>query len=76
VRYLWNPAARAFNTANPLGGGWAASTHQVCVEPYDELGVYVKIDHKFMTSLFGAGISLHDHSVFRFEPDPSSPCAP
>ena len=76
IKYVWNPAAKAFDTANPQGGGWPASTHQVCTEPYDELGVYVKLDHQFITGLFGASISLQDHSVFRFEPVPASVCAP
>lgn len=76
VKYLWNKNTRAFDTGNPMGGGWLASTHQVCTEPYDELGVYVKIKHDFVTALFGANVTLHDHSVFRFEPVPTSVCAP
>ena len=75
IKYTWNPSARAFNAANPQGGGWPASSHQVCHEPFDEIGVYVKVDHRFVTKMFGAGITLTDHSVFRFEPVPTSVCA-
>ena len=74
IKYLWNPSTQAFDTGNPQGGGWPASTQQVCTEPYDELGVYVKLDHKFVTGLFGANVTLQDHSVFRFEPVPTSGC--
>jgi hypothetical protein len=76
IKYVWNRAAKAFDTGNPQGGGWLASTHQVCTQPFDELGVYVKLDHQFATGLFGASITLQDHSVFRFEPVPASVCAP
>ena len=62
---------RRSTTRNPQGGGWAASTQQVCREPFDEIGVYVKINHKFVTGFFGPTITLTDHSVFRFEPVPS-----
>ena len=75
IKYVWDPAARAFNTATPQGGGWPASSQQVCTQPYDEVGVYVKIDHTFVTGLFGADLTLQDHSVFRFEPVPTSVCS-
>ena len=44
---------------DPQGGGWPASTQQVCTQPFDELGVYVKINHNFVTGLFGANVTLH-----------------
>jgi hypothetical protein len=76
VKYVWNQATHAFDTGSPQGGGWPASSQQVCTQPYDELGVYVKLNHKFVTGFFGASITLQDHSVFRFEPVPTSVCAP
>jgi Flp pilus assembly protein TadG len=75
IKYVWNSAAQAFDTGSPQGGGWAASTHQVCNQPFDEIGVYVKIKHTFVTGLFGTGLTLTDHSVFRFEPVPNAACA-
>jgi Flp pilus assembly protein TadG len=75
IRYLWNTNTKSFDAGAPLGGGWPASTHQVCTQPFDELGVYVKINHKFVTGLFGANVTLTDHSVFRFEPVPTSVCS-
>ena len=76
IRYLWQPATKSFDTASPQGGGWAAGTHQVCNQPFDEIGVYVKMRHAFVTRLFGTTVTLDDHAVFRFEPVPSSVCAP
>ncbi|MGZ4736627.1 MAG: TadE/TadG family type IV pilus assembly protein [Acidimicrobiia bacterium] len=76
IKYTWNQASRAFNAANSQGGGWPASSHQVCKEPFDEIGVYLKLNHNFVTRLFGASVTLTDHSVFRFEPVPTSVCAP
>jgi Flp pilus assembly protein TadG len=76
IKYTWNQALKAWNTGTPQGSGWPASTHQVCTTPYDELGVYLKMHHRFVTGFFGAGVTLQDHSVFRFEPVPTSICAP
>lgn len=76
IRYQWNPATREFDTSSPSGGGWPASAHQVCTQPFDELGVYVRARHAFVTRLFGTTVTLRDHSVFRFEPVPTSVCAP
>jgi hypothetical protein len=75
IKYAWDSATESFNMSAPQGGGWPAATHQVCTEPFDELGVFVKINHKFVTGLFGANITMDDHSVFRFEPVPTSACA-
>ncbi len=73
IKYVWNSSTKAFGS--PQGGGWPASTHQVCTEPYDEIGVYVKIDHTFFTGFFGPSVTITDHSVFRFEPVPTSVCS-
>jgi Flp pilus assembly protein TadG len=75
IKYRWNSSTRTFDTSNPGGNGWPASRQQVCTQPFDEIGVYVKVDHKFLTRLFGAHVTLADHSVFRFEPVPTSVCS-
>lgn len=75
IRYTWNSATKDWNYSTPTGSGWDATTHQVCAEPFDEIGIYVKINHDFLTKLFGASLTLDDHSVFRFEPTPSAVCA-
>lgn len=75
IRYIWIQAQQKFDVDAPLGDGWPALNHQVCGEPFDQIGIYVKVDHKFLTRLFGAHVQLQDHSVFRFEPTPSAVCA-
>jgi hypothetical protein len=76
IKYKWDSSRQAFDTSAPQGGGWSASSHQVCREPFDEIGVYVKVDHPFVTKFFGTNVTIEDHSVFRFEPVPTSVCAP
>ena len=41
---------------------------------WDSVGVYIKLNHKFLTKLFGANITLADHAVFRLEPAPTQLC--
>jgi hypothetical protein len=75
IKYTWSSAADNWNYDTPGGGGWLSSTHQVCSEPFDQIGIYVKIRHAFVTNLFGATLDLDDHAVFRFEPTPSAVCS-
>ncbi len=74
IQYQWVPADRDWDYTDH-GGGWDSTTHQVCAEPFDQIGIYVKIRHDFITSLFGVSLTLDDHSVFRFEPTPSAICS-
>ncbi len=75
ISYQWDVATQTFKTSTPGGGGWLASTHNVCSEPFDQIGVFVRINHKYMTTFFGSSVVLTDHSVFRFEPVPSATCS-
>jgi Flp pilus assembly protein TadG len=75
IKYTWVPSTRTFNTASPTGGGWAYTTQNACnTTNWDSVGVYVKLNHKFLTKLFGANINLADHAVFRLEPAPTQLC--
>ncbi len=75
IKYTWVPSTRSFDTANPSGGGWPYTTQNACNSSnWDSVGVYVKLDHKFLTKLFGANITLADHAVFRLEPAPTQLC--
>jgi len=73
IKYSYSQGSRAFVQSG--GGGWTASSQQACTQPYDEIGVYVKLNHKFVTKLFGSSVTLTDHAVFRFEPVASSLCS-
>jgi hypothetical protein len=72
IKYTYDSGSKSFGSAS---GSWPASSHQVCTQPYDEIGVYVKLDHHFVTGLFGSSVTLTDHAVFRFEPVASSACS-
>lgn len=72
IRYSYNAGSKSFVASG--GNGWDPTSHQVCTQPYDEVGVYVKLDHQFVTKLFGAGVTLTDHAVFRLEPVASAAC--
>jgi Flp pilus assembly protein TadG len=75
IKYTWLPGTRTFDTAHPSGGGWPATTQNACnTSNWDSVGVYVKLDHRFLTKLFGASITLADHAVFRLEPAPTQLC--
>jgi Flp pilus assembly protein TadG len=74
IKYQWQSATKTFNTASPGGNGWPAASQQVCTEPFDEVGIYVKISHSFITNLFGATMTLADHAVFRLEPTSLAAC--
>jgi Flp pilus assembly protein TadG len=75
IKYTWVPSTRSFNTASPSGGGWPYTTQNACNSSnWDSVGVYVKLNHKFLTRLFGANITLADHAVFRLEPAPTQLC--
>jgi TadE-like protein len=75
IKYNWLSATRAFDTANPAGGGWPYTQQNACNQNnWDSVGVYIKLNHKFLTRLFGANITLSDHAVFRLEPAPTQLC--
>src|SRR3954470_11074102 len=43
IKYTWIQAQRKFDTANPSGSGWLASTQNACNSSnWDSVGVYVK----------------------------------
>ncbi len=75
ISYQWDASTKAFRTSSPGGSGWSAATQNVCSEPFDQIGVFVRINHQYMTTFFGSNVVLTDHSVFRFEPVPSATCS-
>lgn len=52
IRFLWNRATASFGYA---GGSWDFRTIDACVNAADSVGVYLKIDHHFITGLFSCG---------------------
>ena len=75
IKYLWSQSTKSFDTSSPQGGGWPASVQHACnASNWDSVGVYVKLNHTFLTKLFGTSIALTDHAVFRLEPAPTALC--
>lgn len=79
VRFTWRPTADAFRYAN---GAWDSRTISACFPgsttnpllAMDRVGIYVRANHKMMTGLFGASISINDRAVMDFEPLPTQTC--
>jgi len=75
IKYTWNSQTRVFNTGSPSGDGWPANTQNACNQAnWDTVGVYVKLDHKFLTKLFVPSMTLTDYALFRLEPAPTQLC--
>jgi TadE-like protein len=75
ISYNWNSTTKTFDTSTPGGGGWLYNTQNACNSAsWDSVGVYVKLNHKYITKLFGSSIDLTDHAVFRLEPAPTQLC--
>ena len=55
-------------------GGRTRRQQRLDVVHWDSVGVYIKLNHKYITKLFGVKITLTDHAVFRLEPAPSGTC--
>lgn len=72
IKYTWSQGAKAFTGGS---GSWSMSNNQVCTMPYDQIGVYLKVQHPYVTKMFGSTITLTDHAVFRFEPVASAACS-
>jgi hypothetical protein len=75
IKYNWDQSTKSFDWATPSGGGWPAASQNACnTGNWDAVGVYIKLNHKFLTKLFGTTITLTDHAVFRLEPAPTILC--
>jgi Flp pilus assembly protein TadG len=67
-RYTWNGSA----FVAVAGYSWIGSTQNACGGEADELGVYLKVRHHFITGMFGSDRTLTDSTVMRLEPIPES----
>ncbi|WP_205474227.1 TadE/TadG family type IV pilus assembly protein [Nocardioides sp. SYSU D00038] len=73
VRYVWVPAKDSFRY---YGGSWASAQINACPTVAENVGIYLRVTHSFVTGLFVDEIDLEDHAVFTFEPLPTLTCAP
>jgi Flp pilus assembly pilin Flp len=65
--WQWSDASRSFL---PPTSTWDPATQDACADTAQSVGVFLKIDHHFITGMFGADMTLTDHTVMRFEPKP------
>ena len=71
--YTWDGTQFVYDAASP-----AWTNPQACINnpnPIDSLGVYVELQHNFITSAFGSSRVLKEHTVTRLEPLPSIQCS-
>jgi hypothetical protein len=77
VRFTWRASADKFRYAE---GSWNSTTISACfpgtgANPLDRVGIQMVAEHKMMTGLFGATVTLEDHAVMNFEPLATQSCA-
>jgi hypothetical protein len=63
VRYSWNAGTAEFGTPT---GTW--SDPVACGITLDRVGVYVRVQHDYLTPFLGATKVVDEHSVMRVEP--------
>ena len=68
-----SPRPKRSTSPTPPAAVGPTTTQQACdVVNWDSVGVYIKLNHKYLTKLFGDIITLTDHAVFRLEPAPDA----
>lgn len=76
VEFIWdqtqNLGAGGFVRSN---GFWNSSQINACLPTPDQVGVFMRVNHPFMTRMFGATITVSDRAVMRFEPLAANACA-
>jgi hypothetical protein len=71
ARFTWDEVTDSF--VQTSGTPWLASEQNACASASDpnlpqQIGIYVKARHDFVTGLFGAGSDLTSITVMRLEP--------
>jgi hypothetical protein len=76
VAFIWD------QTANSGAGGlvyssgaWNSSQINACLPTPDQMGVFMSVNHPYITRLFGATLTVSDRAVMRFQPLPPNGCA-
>ena len=66
--FTWDVATDQF--IRQPGPDWNPMTQNACVgdSGHDAVGIYLKVNHDFVTGFFGQRITLKDHAVMNLEP--------
>jgi Flp pilus assembly protein TadG len=69
--YRWTGGAFVYDPGSPM---W--TDPQACINngTIDSVGVYVELQHDFITNAFGSSQTIKEHTVTRLEPLPLSQC--
>jgi Flp pilus assembly pilin Flp len=65
--WQWSDATKTFVSPSPI---WNEGTQDACADSAQSVGVFLKVNHDFVTGIFGDDVTLTDHTVMRFEPKP------
>jgi hypothetical protein len=66
-KFEWDQASSSFD---PPTGSWPITARNACIGTSDAVGVYLKVDHDFLTGFFPPDMTITDHTVMNFEPIP------
>lgn len=67
--FKWDPAQRRFDTSQPIASDpWDPGEQDACAGQSDEVGVTVKLTHKYLFGVFGSSKQLSHTTVMRLEP--------
>ena len=69
VKFTWNPTTK---TMTQTTGSWTNA--DACGVTVDTIGVFVQVQHKYITAFFGSNRTVTGHTVMRLEPLPSDQC--
>lgn len=76
VTYIWDQTQNAGTGGFVYSSGaWNSSQINACLPTPDDVGVYMRVNHPYLTKMFGATITISDRAVMRFEPLPANACA-
>lgn len=68
VKYRWDEPTTSFVQVSDT---WSPDTHRACAGEADAVGIYLEVEHEFLTGFFPPTMTLTDHTVMNFEPIPS-----
>ena len=70
VKFTWNPTTKTMTQGS---GSWTNA--DACGVTVDTIGVFVQVQHDYITGFFGTTRTVTGHTVLRLEPLPSDQCA-
>jgi Flp pilus assembly protein TadG len=68
VKFTWDQTGQKF--VRKPGTDWDPATQNACAGTSDAVGIYLKVDHQFITAFIAPSRELTDHTVMNLEPVP------